>query len=170
VLITGASGGVGRFAVQLAADAGARVIASVGSAARGEGLARLGAEQVVVGLDGVDQPVDVVLDSVGGRQLVAAWELLAPGGSLQSIGWTSGEPAVFPPYSTIGLAKSLSSFLIGGEVGAELAALVELLARGRLAVEVGWRGRWEQVAQAAEALRGRRVNGKALLDVTPPAR
>ncbi|HET6259246.1 MAG TPA: hypothetical protein VFE39_11400 [Pseudonocardia sp.] len=38
VLITGASGGVGGYAVQLAASAGAHVIASVGSAARGEGL------------------------------------------------------------------------------------------------------------------------------------
>ncbi|HZD71009.1 MAG TPA: alcohol dehydrogenase, partial [Actinomycetes bacterium] len=49
VLITGASGGVGRFAVQLAARAGAQVIASVGSAARGEGLAEAGADEVVVG-------------------------------------------------------------------------------------------------------------------------
>jgi hypothetical protein len=50
VLITGASGGVGRFAVQLAAHAGGHVIASVGSLARGEGLAQVGAEEVVVGL------------------------------------------------------------------------------------------------------------------------
>lgn len=41
VLITGASGGVGRFAVQLAARAGAHVIAAVGSAARGAGLSAL---------------------------------------------------------------------------------------------------------------------------------
>jgi len=47
VLITGASGGVGQFAVQLAARAGAYVIASVGSADRGEGLATKGADQVV---------------------------------------------------------------------------------------------------------------------------
>jgi len=110
VLVTGASGGVGRFAVQLAAQAGAHVIASVGSAARGEGLAKAGADEVLVGLDGVNQPVDVVLDNVGGAQLVTAWELLAPGGSLQSIGWASGEPAVFPPYSTIGPPKSLTRF------------------------------------------------------------
>ncbi len=82
VLITGASGGVGRFAVQLAAHAGAHVIASVGSVARGEGLAKAGADEVVVGLDGVDQPVDVVLDNVGGPQLVAAWEQARGGGRL----------------------------------------------------------------------------------------
>lgn len=165
VLITGASGGVGRFAVQLAALGGAHVIASVGSAVRGEGLAEAGADQVVVGLDGVDQPVDVVLDNVGGPQLVAAWELLAPGGSLQSIGWTSGEPAVFPPYATIGPPKSLTSFLIDGDVGADLSTLVGLVASRTLTVEIGWRGHWERVADAADALRGRRVSGKAVLDL-----
>ena len=114
VLITGASGGVGRFAVRIASIGGGHVIASVGSTARGEGLTMLGADEVVVGLDGLDEPVDVVVDTVGGPQLVAAWQLLAPGGSLQSVGWSAGEPAVFPPYSTIGPPKSLTSVLIEG--------------------------------------------------------
>jgi NADPH:quinone reductase-like Zn-dependent oxidoreductase len=169
VLVTGASGGVGRFAVQLAAHAGAYVIASVGSLARGQDLAKAGADEVVVGLEGVHQPVDLVLDNVGGRQMVAAWELLAPGGSLQSIGWTSGEPAIFQPYSTVGPPKSLASFLIGGEVGADLATLVQLVADGSLNVEIGWRGPWEQLTQAAAALVGRRVKGKAVLDLPAAA-
>lgn len=165
VLITGASGGVGRFAVQLAARAGAYVIASVGSPARGEGLDERGADEVVVGLEGLDQPVDAVLDNVGGPQMVEAWNLLAPGGNLQSVGWTSGESAVFPPYSTVGPPKSLSSFLNEGEAGADLATLVRLVGDGFLHVELGWRGRWERFPQAVDALRGRRVNGKAVLDV-----
>ncbi len=68
-----------------------------------------------------------------------------------------------------GPPKSLTSFLNDGEAGAELATLVQLVAAGRLAVEVGWRGAWEQVAEAAQALLGRRVNGKAVLDVRPAA-
>jgi NADPH:quinone reductase-like Zn-dependent oxidoreductase len=163
VLITGASGGVGRFAVRLASIAGAQVIASVGRPERGAGLRELGADEVVVGLDGIDRPVDVVLDNVGGAQLVAAWNLLAPGGTLQSIGWTSGEPAVFPPYSTIGPAKSLTSFINDGPAAAELADLVGLVASGALPVEVGWHGPLEHFADAAGALRGRQVNGKAVL-------
>ncbi|MFJ8052041.1 zinc-binding dehydrogenase [Streptomyces luteogriseus] len=165
VLVTGASGGVGRFAVQLAARSGAHVIASVGSAARAEGLAEAGADEVLIGLEGLRRPVDVVIDNVGGPQLVAAWDLLAPGGSVQSVGWTSGEPAVFPPYATIGPAKSLSSFVIEGDVGADLAVLTRLAAAGALAVETGWQGSWQRFDEAAEALRGRRIRGKAVLEV-----
>lgn len=165
VLITGASGGVGRFAVQLAAQSGAYVIASVGSAARGDGLVEAGADEVLVGLEGVQEPVDAVIDSVGGPQLVAAWNLLASGGSLQSVGWTSGEPAVFPPYATVGPAKSLTSFVIEGDTGADLTVLAELAAQGAVAVEIGWQGSWYRFDEAAEALRGRRIPGKAVLEI-----
>jgi NADPH:quinone reductase-like Zn-dependent oxidoreductase len=164
VLITGASGGVGSYAIQLAARAGAFVIASVGSAARRHGLQEDGAADVVIGLDAIDKPVDAILDTVG-PQLVEAWALLAPGGSLQSIGWTSGQPAVFPAYATIGPAKTLSSYLTYGPVGADLSALVDLLATGDLVVKVGWRGGWDQVAEVVSQMRDHKVSGKAVLDV-----
>jgi len=89
VLITGASGGVGRFAVQLAARAGAHVIAAVGSAPRGAGLEPLGAAEVVVGLHDVTEPVFGVLDNVGGQLLADAFSRVADGGSVQSIGMAS---------------------------------------------------------------------------------
>jgi NADPH2:quinone reductase len=165
VLVTGASGGVGRFAVQIAAHAGAHVIASVGSPGRGEGLVDAGADEIVVGLDGIDEPVDIVLDSVGGQTLTGAWDLLAPGGSLQSIGWSSGEPATFRPYATVGPPKSLTSFLIGGPLGDDLATLVALLEAGRLTVDIGWQGSWNDLDQAAEAMLGRTLRGKAVLEI-----
>jgi len=46
---------------------------------------------------------------------------------------------------------------------------VQLVADGSLNVEIGWRGPWEQVTQAAEALVGRRVKGKAVLDLRAAA-
>jgi len=165
VLVTGASGGVGAFAVQLAAAGGAHVIASVGAPARGEGLRELGADEVVVGLDGIERPVDVVLDNVGGPTLVGAWGLLAPGGSLHSIGWTSGEPAVLTPYATVGPVKTLSSHLNLAPFADDLATLVALVAAGELRVEIGWRGSWEQIGEACTALRERRVRGKAVLEL-----
>ncbi|MEN3266042.1 zinc-binding dehydrogenase [Pseudonocardia sp.] len=166
VLITGASGGVGGYAVQLAASAGAHVIASVGSAARGEGLAELGAAEVVVGLEGVEPGLHGVLDNVGGPQLAEAFGLLAEGGSVQSIGATSGEPTVFPPYSTVGQLRTLQAFTMGGRLSEDLTTLVGMLADGRLDPQIGWRGSWKDVAGAAEELFARRIAGKAVLDVT----
>jgi len=167
VLITGAAGGVGRYAIQLAALGGAHVIASVGSTARGRGLAELGANEVVVGLEGIDRPVDLILDTVGGQQLTAAWQLLAPGGDVQSIGWASDEPAVFAPHSlfSLGPAKTISSFGDVHEVGPDLATLLNFAAAGKLSPEVDWRGSWERVTEAARALLDRRIAGKAVLDV-----
>jgi NADPH:quinone reductase-like Zn-dependent oxidoreductase len=164
VLVTGASGGVGRYAVAIASLAGAHVIASVGSTLRGAGLAEAGATEVVVGLDQVIDPVDLVIDNVGGPQMVDAWHRLATGGNLQSVGWTSGEPAVFAPYSTIGPARSLSSFLIQAPVGEDLAELVDHVAAGRIRPEIGWRGPFDRFPDAISAIRERRLNGKAILD------
>ncbi|GAA3257874.1 zinc-binding dehydrogenase [Nonomuraea helvata] len=169
VLVTGASGGVGRYAVRLAAHAGAHVIASVGSPTRGAGLADVGADEVVVGLDDLKEAVDIVVETVGGPHLVTAWELLAPGGSLQSVGWTSGEPAVFPPYATVGPPKTLTSYVNEFAAADDLAELVRLVAEGTLVPEISWRGSWERFAEAADALRGRRVAGKAVFDVKPHA-
>lgn len=161
VLVTGASGGVGRFAVQLAARAGAHVIAS---ASRAEGLTELGAS-TVVGTPADAGTADVVIETVGGPQLVQAWDVLQPGGVLQSIGWTSGEPATFPPYGTVGQPKSLAAFQSGSGYGPDLSVLLGLVAAGDLVVDVGWRGSWTRFDDAAQALLDRRVAGKAVLDI-----
>ena len=65
----------------------------------------------------------------------------------------------------IGPPKSISSFLNQGKAAEELSALVRLVADGSLSVEIGWRGPWNQFSEAVDMLRGRRVNGKAVLDV-----
>jgi NADPH:quinone reductase len=170
VLITGASGGVGRLAVQLARLGGAYVIAAVGSRQRGEGLAALGAHEVITGLDQVAAPVDVILELIGGAQLVTAWSLLKPGGTLQSIGWASGEPAAFPPDSifALGPAKTLQSFGDPSHAAPDLATLVQLAAAGSVTIDIGWHGPWSRIAEAIDALLGRTVNGKAVIDIDHP--
>jgi NADPH2:quinone reductase len=167
VLITGASGGVGRFGVQLAARAGAHVIAAVGSAARGEGLAQLGAAEVVVGLADVTEPVFGVLDNVGGPLLAEAFSLVADGGSAQSIGMASGQPTTidFEAERQFGVRKRLEPFTVRTPFAPDLAYLVELLEAGEIDPQIGLRVSWNEVSEAAEALLDRRVAGKAVLDV-----
>ena len=95
VLIHGAAGGVGSVAVQLAREAGARVIGT-GRAANRETVLGMGAEAFVDldrdQLEGVGE-VDVVLDVIGGQILCRSAALVRPGGALVSI----AEPPPCPP-------------------------------------------------------------------------
>jgi len=168
VLVTGASGGVGRFAVQLAARAGAHVIAAVGSEARGAGLRELGAAEVVVGLADVTEPVFGVLDNVGGQLLAEAFSLVADGGSAQSIGMASNQPTTidFEAERLSGARKRLEPFTVRTPFAPDLGYLVELLAAGEIDPQIGLRTSWADVSDAAEALLDRRVAGKAVLDVS----
>lgn len=167
VLITGASGGVGRFAVQLAARAGAHVVAAVGSPARGEGLEELGAAEVVVGLDTVTEPVFGVLDNVGGSLLTQAFSLVSDGGSVQSIGMASNEPTTinFEQERRTGNRKRLEPFTVRAPFQDDLHYLLTLLADGELDPQIGLRDSWENTPAAAQALLGRKVAGKAVLQV-----
>src|SRR4051812_42781658 len=105
VLVTGASGGVGHFAVQLAALAGARMTALVGSPDRAGGLRELGAGQVLTDLDGVEERLDLVLDTVGGPLAARAWSRLAEGGSIHLVGFSSGQDTTFPPGTLFGFGE-----------------------------------------------------------------
>jgi NADPH:quinone reductase-like Zn-dependent oxidoreductase len=169
VLITGASGGVGRFAVQLAARAGAHVVAAVGSPERGEDLAQLGATEVVVGVREVAEPVHAALDNVGGQVLADVLALLKPGGRVLSVGMASLEPTTidFEEARMRAGGIRIEAFVVGQRFGADLPYLVSLLEAGELDPQIGWRGSWDRVGEAAAALIGRRVRGKAVLEVAP---
>ena len=169
VLVTGASGGVGRYAVQLAALAGAHVVAHVGSADRGAGLADLGAAEVVTDLDGVAR-VHGVVENVGGALLGAALGLVAEGGVALSVGQASGQPTTidFEAERQRGGGRRVEVFTVGTGCtgfGADIEELLGLVAVGRLDPQVGWRGSWDRAAEAADALRGRRVAGKAVVEM-----
>jgi NADPH:quinone reductase-like Zn-dependent oxidoreductase len=173
VLVTGASGGVGRFAVQLGARAGAHVVAVVGSASRGAGLAEIGAAEVVVADDVATLAsgrVDGVIDNVGGQLLATTYGLLVEGGLALSVGMASGQPTTIDleqaRIHNAGARVEAFSVFRDGPFGADLAWLAGLAATGALDPQVGWRGGWEQVSEAAGALLGRTVAGKAVLDVT----
>jgi NADPH2:quinone reductase len=169
VLVTGASGGVGRFAVQLAALAGAHVVAHVGSAARGAGLRELGAAEVVTDLAGL-APVHGVVENVGGPLLAATVGVLAEGGLALSVGQASGQPTTidFEAERQRGGHRAVEVFTVGTGYtgfGADIEELLGLVAAGRLDPQIGWRGSWDRADEAVEALRGRQVAGKAVVEI-----
>ena len=88
VLIHGAAGGVGMFAVQLARWRGAHVIATA-SAANRDFVRQLGAQEVidyrVTRFEDAVRDVDVVFDTVGGETLARSWSVLKPGGKLVTV-------------------------------------------------------------------------------------
>jgi NADPH:quinone reductase len=167
ILITGASGGVGRFAIQLATRAGASVVAVVGSRERGAGLSELGAAEVAVGVGGLTGTFDGALDNVGGQMLADVYGLLATEATALSIGMASLEPTTidFEAARIRAGGSRIEAFSVGDRFGEDLAYLVALLAAGQLDPQVGWRGSWQRASEAAGLLLGRRVRGKAVLEV-----
>jgi len=167
VLITGATGGVGQFAIQLAVAAGARVTALVVSSEREAEAKVLGSHQVVTSLD--DDALgtfDLVLDGIGGQVLTDAVHRLAPGGTAVTYG-TLGGPAPlalldFPRGASCAVVPLFHAYPLGTR-GDDLALLVGLVAGGRLKPLLGMVRDWRETLTVLDALRERRVRGKAVL-------
>jgi NADPH:quinone reductase len=174
VLVTGASGGVGRFAVQLAKLAGAHVSAVSSSAQRARGLSELGADEILAELEPSGEEFDAIVEAVGGATLGAALQRVAAGGTVVSFAASDpSEPTTFPTRALFGRAPGarlygllLFAELARGRSGArDLGRLATLVADGRLDCSVGHEASWRQAADAITALLERRIAGKAVLHV-----
>ncbi|MEV6098301.1 zinc-binding dehydrogenase [Nocardia sp. NPDC051981] len=173
VLITGASGGVGRFAVQLAKLGGAHVLATTGDPVRhGEALRASGAAEVVSSPAELPNLVDGVVDLVGGSQLVDAYQRLAEGGTVVAVGHSAGQGETFEFGAFFGDQgrhdRSITTFFLFActNLGPDMSWLAGQVAAGSLDAGIAWRGNWNQVGQATEALLSRRLHGKAVLDLS----
>jgi len=171
VLITGAAGGVGRFAVQLATLAGAEVTGVVSSSDRAAGLTELGATALVPNVREADGLFDLILESVGGASLSGAISKVAPGGTIVVFGNSSREETSisFTDFAGHAFAHIIPFFVyLSGtpaSMGEDLAKLVSMVASGKLKPEIGLEDSWHNVYKAAAALRDRKVNGKAVFHV-----
>jgi NADPH2:quinone reductase len=173
VLITGAAGGVGHLAVQLAARSGARVTAVVGRPERAAGMQELGAAEVVFGIDQAQGRFGLILESAGGASLATALHLVEAKGAVVVYGNSSGEPTTigFADFRGGQNARLQSFFYFTSEpeekFAPDLELLVSLVADKSLTPQTGPERSWRELAQVAEELRDRRLGGKAVFRVAP---
>ncbi len=170
VLVTGANGGVGRIAIQLARESGAHVTALVRDAAASQELLReLGAAEVVETIAG---DFDLIVEGVGGATFGLAIEHLAPRGIVVNIATQSDDETV--TFHTAGFDRAkgariytlnLFDELAHVSTVSDLARLCRLMAEGRLDGQVELENSWREAAQALDALLERRIGGKAVLHV-----
>lgn len=165
VLVTGASGGVGSAAVQLARLRGARVIA-VAAAAKADEILALGAEQVIdrganiVAELGRDS-VDVVLDLVGGPVMPGLLDVLRPGGRY-AISGAIGGPLVEIDLRTLYL-KDLTLFGCTFQEDTVFDTLVGYLKAGRIRPTVARTYPLKDIVAAQEDFLAKAHVGKLVL-------
>jgi NADPH:quinone reductase-like Zn-dependent oxidoreductase len=173
VLVTGASGGVGRFAVQLASLAGAHVTGVSASPERARGLLELGADEILHELDISGPEFDAIVEGVGGATLGAAMQRIAQRGSIVSFASSDSSPVSFPARAFFGRASGakLQGLFLFAQLQQEnsgsrdLGRLADLVAAGRLDCSIDRVLSWHQGADAVEALIDRQIAGKVVLKV-----
>lgn len=173
VLVTGASGGVGGFAVTLGALMGAQVVAQLRSASQVEATKALGASQVVVDELGDETaaagPFRLIVDGLGNELTGRALQALSPDGIAVLYGVTAGQHLTVSP----GLMLATGTGRIEGfnlfrqseieSVSRGLDRLLGLVARGQMAVTIEEQAGWNEAPAVAQRLLDRKFSGKAVL-------
>lgn len=176
VLVIGASGGVGSFAVQLAVDLGARVTGVCGPA-KADLVRSLGAELVVdhttTPLDTLGRRFDVVLDIAGHRPVRVLRRLLTDTGCLVLVGSENGGRWIGGMQRAVGAAL-LSPFVkqrlvmfLASEDGSDLAALTEVIERGAVRPSLERTFTLEEAAAAIDHVAAGAARGKVVVTLAP---
>jgi NADPH:quinone reductase-like Zn-dependent oxidoreductase len=172
VLVTGASGGVGQFAVQLAALDGADVTAVSSRPAQHAALASLGAKQVVARIDDATGPFDLILESVGGPSLARAIDLVGEEGVVVVFGNSSEQETTFNARTLfLKGAATIYGLLVfeeydSGRLGSrDLERLLSLIRDGKLHSPISLRRPWTELPATMLELERREYPGKAVLEV-----
>lgn len=162
VLIHGAAGGVGHFAVQFAAWKGATVIATA-SAENAEFVKGLGAATVIdykaQKFEDVAKDVDVVFDMIGGETLQRSYGVLKEGGYLVSI-------VAAPDRETLEKKHAKGSVFLVRPEGKQLAEIATLIDEGKVKVDVSAEYPLKEAGKAQEKSKsGGSGRGKIVLTV-----
>jgi NADPH2:quinone reductase len=175
VLVTGASGGVGYFGVQLAKLLGANVAGLIRQAKHAELVRSIGADWVVVGERATGAsayaPYHCILESVGGQVFADSLQLVASDGVLVSYGVSAGEQATIEvgQFFRTGRTRCYGLYLFtefGRRPGGDgLQVLVHLVASGRLRAHIDAEGRLSELGDLAERLFTRKIAGKAVIHI-----
>lgn len=168
VLITGASGGVGSFAVQLAVHMGGTVTGVCGTE-KIDFVQRLGVSRVIdYRVDEISGTYDVIIDIASPLSLSRTRQLLAPGGRLVIIGVASKR-------GSSGMARNLGAnitslfsreslvWLLQSENSADLVELANLVTEARLVSVVEKTFPFEQTPEAVEYFASGKCVGKTVL-------
>ncbi len=157
ILVTGATGGVGRTAVHVARKHGAHVIAGVKSSQREE-ASSLGADRVISLQDENDlaslRDLDAIADTVGGETIGRLLRTIKPGGVLGSV--------VGEPKEAAGMNIQVHAFMAQPDAS-RLYELADDVARGEFDIPIAKVFRLDEVRKAQELAEHQHPGGKVLL-------
>lgn len=175
VLVTGASGGVGTYAVQLARALGAEVT-GVCSTRKLDAVRALGATHVIdytaTAIDADDRRYELVLDIAGNTSLRRLRRMLEPRGTAVIVGgetsgrWFGGTDRQLRGMLLSPLVSQRFKMFVASERGADLARLTEFLDDGRVVPLVERTYPLDRAADAVRQLERGDVTGKVVVDVT----
>lgn len=170
VLINGAGGGSGTFAIQLAAAAGAHVTA-VDNAAKQDFMRSVGANEVIdyrrTDFTRTSRPYDLILDLVAHRSVGAYRRALTPGGRYRCVGASTGtllQVATLGPV--LGRLTGRSIGVLAVKAGpAHFAPLADLCLAGRVATHIDRVVPLDEVPAALDLVGTGRALGKVVVAV-----
>lgn len=178
VLINGASGGVGTFAVQLARHFGAEVT-GVCSTRNVELVRSLGADHVIdytrENFTQGRERYDLVIDNVGNHSMLAVRRVLAPKGIYVIVGgpsdgkWLGPMTTVLKAYALSPFVSQQVTFILGDLNAKDLAELADLVRTGAITPVIDRRYTLDEVPAAIEYLETGRARGKVIVDVQADA-
>lgn len=173
LLITGASGGVGRFACQLASMAGAKIFAVSRRPGLLQQLQADGVEPSGIFASVAEAKLagsyDLVWDSLGGESLAIALTALSRDGTCINYGNSSRQPTSFDVRMQGWPFHTIKCIWLGREPLPDstpfLNRLAELVKQNRLRAPVDTVSSWTGIGRAAEMLLNQQVNGKMVLEI-----